>query len=135
MAAFDAPSREICTLRRISTNTPLQAFVTMNDPVYVEAAQALGRRLVREGGASLEERATYGVSLCLVRPPRPEQVAQIVSLWQSAAEGFRADKVAANSLATEPLGPLPEGADVAEMAAWTVVGNVLLNLDGVLTKR
>ncbi len=50
MAVFDAPSREICSLRRISTNTPLQAFVTMNDPVYVEAAQSLARRIVGEGG-------------------------------------------------------------------------------------
>src|SRR5207244_3435749 len=52
MATFDAPSRETCTVRRIRTNTPLQAFVTLNDPVYVEAAQALARRVIKEGGAS-----------------------------------------------------------------------------------
>ena len=55
MSTFDAPSREICTVRRVRTNTPLQAFVTLNDPVYVEAAQALARRIVARGGPSVED--------------------------------------------------------------------------------
>src|SRR4029077_4623659 len=80
MATFDAPSRELCTVRRIRTNTPLQAFVTLNDPVYVEAAQALARRIVREGGKSRADRARFGLRLCLVRPPRDEQVQQLVAL-------------------------------------------------------
>ena len=58
MASFDAPSREACRMRRERTNTPLQALVTLNDPVYVEAAQALGRRMVKEGGATIESRIT-----------------------------------------------------------------------------
>ena len=58
MAAFDAPSREICTFRRMPTNTPLQALVTLNDPIYVETAQAMGRRLVREGGATANRKPT-----------------------------------------------------------------------------
>src|SRR5205823_4410111 len=65
MATFDAPSREQCTLRRVQTSTPLQAFVTLNDPVYVECAQALARRIVKDGGATPEERAKYGLKLCL----------------------------------------------------------------------
>ena len=63
MATFDAPSREVCTVRRPRTNTPLQALVTLNDPVYVEAAQALARRMVREGGSTDPERAVRGLSL------------------------------------------------------------------------
>ncbi|HZY90543.1 MAG TPA: DUF1549 and DUF1553 domain-containing protein, partial [Gemmataceae bacterium] len=134
MTTFDAPSREICTVRRIRTNTPLQAFVTLNDPVYVEAAQALARRVVKEGGATAEGRARYGLRLCLCRPPSGAQVQRLLSLYQSEREHFRKDAKAALKLATDPLGPLPPGADAAELAAWTVVANVLLNLDGVLTK-
>jgi len=134
MATFDAPSRELCTVRRIRTNTPLQAFVTLNDPVYVEAAQALARRIVSEGGATTADRARFALRLCLVRPPRDEQVEQIVALYADELAHFRADIKSAEQLATDPLGPLPAGMDPAELAAWTVIGNVLLNLDGVLTK-
>jgi hypothetical protein len=70
MATFDAPSREVCTVRRPRTNTPLQALVTLNDPVYVEAAQALGRRMVREGGTTSPDRAARGFRLVLARQPR-----------------------------------------------------------------
>jgi hypothetical protein len=134
MATFDAPSRETCTLRRIQTDTPLQAFVTLNDPVYVEAAQALGRRLVREGGATVADRVRYGLQLCLARPPNDEQVKALVELYEKEAAHYRDREADAKKLATEPLGPLPENLSAAEAAAWTSVANVLLNLDGVLTK-
>jgi hypothetical protein len=134
MATFDAPSRELCSVRRIRTNTPLQAFVTLNDPVYVEAAQALARRIVREGGSSVEDRLGFALRLCLGRTPEPGQVAVLARLLAREHDHYRQDLEAARALATEPLGPLPEGMDAAELAAWTTVANVLLNLDGVLTK-
>jgi mono/diheme cytochrome c family protein len=134
MATFDATSRETCTVRRIRTNTPLQAFVTLNDPVYVECAQALARRIVKERGATAEERARFGLRLCLCRPPRAEQVKQVMELFQTEHAHYRKDAKAALALATEPLGALPAGWDAAELAAWTVVANVLLNLDAVLMK-
>jgi Protein of unknown function (DUF1553) len=134
MATFDAPSREICAIRRIRTNTPLQSFVTLNDPVYVEAAQALARRIVREGGSNLESRARYALQLCLARPPRAEQIDPLVSLHIAEHERFRKNPQAAVALATEPIGPLPPGMEPADLAAWTTVANVLLNLDGLLTK-
>jgi hypothetical protein len=134
MATFDAPSREICTVRRVRTNTPLQAFVTLNDPVYVEAAQALARRIVREGGTTVEDRARFGLRLCLARPPQPEQVQQVAALFQSEHAHYRENPKEALALATEPLGPLPPGMGAEDLAAWTVIANVLLNLDGVLTK-
>ncbi len=135
MAAFDAPSREICTLRRISTNTPLQAFVTLNDPVYVEAAQGLARRIVAEGGATVEDRSAFVLRLALARPPQEAQVNQLTALYRSELEHYRGHAKAAEQMATMPLGPLPAGYDVSELAAWTVVANVVLNLDGVLSKR
>jgi hypothetical protein len=134
MATFDAPSREICAVRRTRTNTPLQAFVTLNDPVYVEAAQALARRVVAEGGESDLDRVRYALRLCLSRPPAAEQVSALETLLKAERDRYARDRSAAVALATEPLGPLPPGADPAEMAAWTAVANVLLNLDGVLTK-
>ena len=134
LAAFDAPSREICSVRRVRTNTPLQALVTLNDPVYVEAAQALARRIVREGGSSADERLRYALLLCTGRQATDEQTAALAGLLEDELRRYRSDRAAAKTLATEPLGPLPAGLDEAEAAAWTVVANVLLNLDSVLTR-
>jgi hypothetical protein len=134
MATFDAPSRETCSIRRVRTNTPLQALVTMNDPVYVEAAQSLARRIVREGGSNPEEQARYALRLCLCRPPSDAQVRQVVALYQSEEQHYRQDEKSALQLATDPLGPLPAGQTAPQLAAWTVVANVLLNMDAVLTK-
>jgi hypothetical protein len=134
MAALDAPNRDVCSIRRVRTNTPVQAFVTLNDPAYIEAAQALARRIVHEGGASRAERCRYALRLCLVRPPQSRQVDQLLSLLTSAEhEYFERDAKAARALASAPFGNSADVNDV-ELAAWTVVANVLLNLDGVLTK-
>ncbi len=134
MATFDAPSREACTIRRTPTNTPLQAFVTLNDPVFVEAAQALARRIIREGGADTASRVNFGLQLALARPADPAAVEALVKLYESEHARYTADPEAARKLATEPLGPLPDGLNAAECGAWTAVANVLLNLDGVLMK-
>jgi hypothetical protein len=75
----------------------------------------------------------FALRLALTRPPQPVQVRTLVSLYESELARYRGDDVAAKKLATDPLGPLPAGMDAAEQAAWTVVANVLLNLDGVLT--
>jgi hypothetical protein len=134
MATFDAPSREVCALRRIRTNTPLQAFVTMNDPAFVEASQALARRVLKEGGGSPSERAAWALKLCLARPATQPQIDAVVALYESELAHYKSDVAAAEKLATEPLGQLPDGMSAPEAAAWTVVANVLLNLDGVLMK-
>jgi len=134
MATFDAPSREICTVRRTRTNTPLQAFVTLNDPVYVEAAQALARRIVRQGGETIEDRLQFALRLCTSRPPQQDQVEVLRSLYERELEQYEAHPQAAAEFATDPLGPLPEGWNAAELAAWTVVASVLLNMDAVLSK-
>ena len=131
---FDASPRQTCKVRPSVTNTPLHALTTLNDPVYVEIAQALARRIAQEGGATAEERARYGLSLCLCRPPAPEQVQQVLKLYQNERERYRKDAKAAAEMATSQLGPLPPGMEADDLAAWTVVANVLLNMDGVLTK-
>ena len=108
--------------------------MTLNDPVYVEAAQALARRIWREGGSLPDERAQFALRLCLARPPEPPQVQAIVKLYESELAHFQQHPDAARQLATEPLGPAPADMDLPQLAAWTVVANTLLNLDGLLTK-
>jgi hypothetical protein len=134
MSAFDVPSREFCVMRRVRTNTPLQAFVTLNDPAYVEAAQAMARRVLKEGGSTLEDRARFALTVVLCRPATAAQVSQITQLYQTELQHYRSNPEAAKSLNEGALGALPAGVDPAEVAAWTVIGNVLLNLDSVLTR-
>ena len=134
MTTFDAPSRETCTVRRTPTNTPLQAFVTLNDPVFVECSQALAERVVREGGNDTTARLRFALQLCLSRPPEEKQIKTLFKLYENEMAVYRADRESAQKLAKRPGRELPNDVDVAELAAWTVISNVLLNLDGVLTK-
>ncbi len=134
MAAFDAPSREICTLRRNRSNTPIQALVTMNDPVYVEAAQALARRMV-EFSKTPAEQVTNGFRRVLARTPSASELKRLLVLHDEAQADFKQDAKRAAEMATNPIGPIPAGADVADLAAWTTVAGVLLNLDETMMKR
>jgi hypothetical protein len=135
MTTFDVPSRTVCTVTRPRTNTPLQALVTLNDPVFVEAAQALARRMIKDGGDTVESRVSYGFRLCLTRPPHEKEVQRLADLFAKARSEYARSPKEALQLATDPLGPLPTGMDAVEVAAWTVVSNVLLNLDEMFAKR
>ncbi|MBX3440912.1 MAG: DUF1553 domain-containing protein [Planctomyces sp.] len=142
MDTFDAPSREVCTVRRTRTNTPLQALVTLNDPVYVEASQGLARRVLREvpdraadGADPTPARLDRAFRLCLARSPSSEEVRVLSDALKRLRERFARTPEEALVMATDPIGPLPEGGDAAELAAWSVLGNVLLNLDETLTRR
>ena len=135
MSTFDAPNRDTCVVRRARTNTPLQALVTMNDPVYVEAAQALARRTIEKGGKTTAEKAAFAFKACLVRPPTDGEVTRLVKLYDEAKAKFVKEPTKATQFATNPLGSLPKGMDVSEAAAWTVVANVIMNLDEMLMKQ
>ena len=133
MATFDAPSREICAVRRIRTNTPLQSFVTLNDEAYVEFAQALAHRVYSEGGESMGDRLKFALRLTLAQPVDARRLAALTELF----DGELAEYQKAPKDAKELFGgtvPVPHGASLAEMAALTVVANVLLNLDAILMK-
>ncbi len=139
LATFDAPSRETCTVRRIPTNTPLQAFVTLNDPVFVEASQALAQRaLLRaerhhgEGASAqrvVEEMLWCGVS----RAPEASQVNLALALFEDARDSFASDPDAALEFGFTAPDELEVPAP--ELAAWTLVASAVLNLDSVLTKE
>jgi mono/diheme cytochrome c family protein len=134
MITFDAPSREICTIRRIRSNTPLQALVTLNDPVYVEAAQALARRMLREADGSVESRIGFALRLALQRPADEAETGELAKLYEKRLAHYRAHPDDAKAFAGQPgLGPTAD-VPLAEAAAYTAVANVILNLDELLTK-
>lgn len=135
MVTFDVPGKSVCSLTRPRTNTPLQALVTLNDPVYVEAAQALARRMISEGGTSPADRIGRGFRLALIRPPHAEEVSRLVALQQRVEGEMSKNLKDAEALATDPIGPVPAGMNAAELAAYTVVANVILNLDETFVKR
>jgi hypothetical protein len=130
--ALDATSRETCTIRRIRTNTPVAAFALLNDPVYVEAAQALARQIVKHDGSNPRAAVDYGFRRVLARVPTEAEVDRLTALFEQQRERYSQDVGAAKKMATDLLGPAEEGTDLAALAAWTVVSNVLLNLDETL---
>jgi hypothetical protein len=134
LAAFDAPSREVCTLRRLPTDTPLQSFVTLNDPAFFEAAQAFARRILHEAKGGTRAKVKWALETALARPATPTQVAALMELRKKIARALRAKPGNARRLAASPVLPLPPNADVVELAEWTAIANVLLNLDAVLVK-
>ncbi len=129
---FDAPSREVSTVRRLRTNTPLQALTALNDPAFVEAARGLARRILAEAGPDPAARAQYGFRLCVVRSPDARELGLLVAAYRRELEHFRTDLTAAHAL-VRGAEPLADGS-LPELAAWTVVANILLNLDETLTK-
>ena len=134
--ALDATSRETCTIRRVPTNTPVAAFALLNDPVYVEAAQALARTIESMSTPSAAEGITYAFRRVLARPPTPAEVQRLVSLYESLRAALSISIARCSTEngdeRTRPGTGSPR--DMAELAAWTVVSNVLLNLDETLTK-
>jgi hypothetical protein len=131
--AFDAPSREVCAERRPRTNTPLQALATLNDKAFVECAAALARRMMTEARDGERERAIHGFRMCVARMPTQKELDYLLALFRENLEKYRKDAAAAKAMATN-AGTIPNGMDVAELVAWTVVANVLLNLDETITK-
>jgi hypothetical protein len=129
MTTFDAPNREVCTVRRTRTNTPLQALVTLNDSVYLEAAQGLAMRMMR-GGDTVADRIRYGFEVCVARPPNERELNRLAELFGEAVSEFAKSP---NDKAKK-IAP-PNASEPVELAAWTTVANVLLNLDETLMKR
>ena len=133
MATFDAPNREVCTIRRPRSNTPLQALVTLNDPVYVEAAQTLGKHMNESTGATAEK-VRLGFRLCLSRPPEEAELKRLLKFYQTAKAGYAKKPDQAKKLAGMDDSKKTQSADPIELAAWTALGNVLLNLDETLMR-
>jgi hypothetical protein len=113
LSTYDAPSREFCTVRRVRTNTPLQALTSLNDPYFFAAARAMAKRMIEEGGATPADRIRYGFLLTTSRKPSQTELEKVLKFYDTQA--------------SHPAG--------GELAAMTIVANVLMNTDEAITKE
>jgi hypothetical protein len=134
MVAFDAPSREECAPERSRSNIPQQALALLNAPTYVEAARAFATRILRECQGEPEARIAWAWQAALQRPPRAEEARTLRELWERHLAIYRTNSTAAAELLKIGLAPVPAGQDAAELAAWTHVARVLLNLHETITR-
>jgi hypothetical protein len=135
LATFDAPDREKCTGRRALTNTPLQALVLMNDPTYVEAARALAERTLLEGGTKENDRIAYAFRLATARRPSGREAGVLRKLLEQQRETYARDPQAATRLLSVGESARDKRLNSVEVAAWTTVTSVILNLDETVTKQ
>lgn len=131
-AAFDAPSREVMCERRVRSNTPIQALVTLNDPAFLAAARGLAQRVLSNQASTARERLVFAFQSCVARRPGPNEIRPLLSLFEEGLSRFSSNEAAAKAFAgvSEP----PADQTIAERASWTLIANVLLNLDETLTK-
>jgi hypothetical protein len=131
LQTFDAPVGESSCVRRALSNTPLQALTTLNEPLFVESAQALAAKTLKEGGATDDQRVVYAMRRCVARRPDADEKAELLALLhkEESAIGLKQ--------AHEMVGrqTAPNGFTETELAAWTAVSRVLLNLDETITKE
>ncbi|MBX7166249.1 MAG: PSD1 and planctomycete cytochrome C domain-containing protein [Pirellulales bacterium] len=133
LATFDAPDRETCTVRRARTNTPLQALILMNDPTYVEASRKLAERLLTEAGPGVDDRLALAFRLATARRPDERELAVLRRVLDEQLVAYRSRPEAAEELlhvgesAAAPVDPV-------ELAAWSVVCSMILNLDETVTR-
>lgn len=133
--AFDAPSREECTVERPRSNTPLQALVLLNDPIYVEAARVFAERVLHEGGKTTEDRLTFAYRWALNRQPAVEEIRVLTDLLVRHLEQYQQDKQAAQEILTVGDHRPTSALNPAELAAWTSVARTLLNLHETITRN
>ena len=134
LLAFDASTREECTVERTRSNTPLQALVLLDDPTYVEASRVFAARIVREGGDTEAARIAFAFRQVLQRPPAPREVGLLQKLYEQHLKQYQADEAAARALLAVGDAKPPEGIAPAELAAWTSVARVMVNLHETITR-
>jgi hypothetical protein len=135
MAVFDAPNREICTVERSLTNTPLQALVTLNDPTFIEAARKLAARVMQQEPGDAETQTRLAFRLLLVRSAEPKELGVLQEVYQDRLARYQADPAAADKLLAIGASPVDAALDRSRLAALTDVCHVMLNLSETLTRR
>ena len=135
LATFDAAARETCVVRQSRTNTPLQSLNLLNDVTFVEAARALGARMLRDSSENTASRIAHGFQLATARHPTPDELRVLTAGFERRLAQYKADPAAAAKLLTIGESPLDKSLDVVPWAAYTTVGNVLLNLDEFVTRE
>ncbi len=135
MTAFDAPSRETCTVRRERTNTPLQALLLMNEKQFLEASRGLAERSFREGGKGAAERIAWMFRVATARNPEGDELSELVREYNDHMGRFVKDFDSARKLVSAAGGSRDSAIDAAELASTTLVSNLILNLDEVVSKE
>ncbi len=138
LQSFDAPNGDFSCVRRTRSNTPLQALTTLNEPIFLECARALALRTVREGGPCDRDRLAYAFRRCLSRTPTEEESATLLALLHQETRRFEQPGADPWALAADDPRKPPElaaGMAPPQLAAWTAVARVLLNLDETITKE
>ncbi|MCI0621918.1 MAG: DUF1553 domain-containing protein [Acidobacteria bacterium] len=135
MISFDASNRETCTVRQTRTNTPLQALNLMNDVTYLEASRKLAERMLKEGGSREEERIAYALRLAAARPPKAEESKVLLDSLQRFLDRYQSDSKAALKYLSYGASPRDESLSPSELASYTAVASLILNLDETITKE
>ncbi len=135
MLLFDSPNREICTSKRSRSNTPLQALALLNEVTYIEAARRLAEQAIQLGGATPEARLTWAFRRATARPPEAAELKTLTAGLTSRLARFKDDEAAAKKLIAQGTSKPDPKLDPAELAAYTTVANIILNLDEVVTRE
>jgi hypothetical protein len=138
LTSFDAPNADLACARRTRSNTPLSALVSLNEPIFVEAARAMALRILREGGPNDEQRTDYAFRLCTGRRPKSAERSEILALLKLQRQRLADGWLSINEVATgetEQVPSVPSDATPQDAAAWTIAARVLLNLDETLSKN
>ncbi len=135
LAAFDAPSREECTNERPRSSTPLQALVLLNDPTYVEAARALAEKILHEAKGDAKSKLDYAYRRALSRAADSKETSVLLGVLAKHRAEYAANKAAAAKVLTVGEHPMPKDLDVVELAAWTSVARIILNLHETITRN
>jgi hypothetical protein len=134
LLAFDAPSREECTVERVNSNTPMQALALLNDPTYVEAARTLAEQVVRNAGHSVKDRINWTYMRALDRKPTSEEFKLLNALYQKQIDRYTHNPDNAGKLISAGDRPVPKDLNGSEVAAWTSICRVVLNLHETITR-
>lgn len=134
MQAFDATSREECTVERVNSNTPLQALALLNDPTYVEAARVLAEQVVRKAGTNVADRINWTFMRALDRKPNPEELAVLDGFAHKQINRYATNPEDAGKLIGAGEWPVPKDLKAPELAAWTSISRVVLNLHETITR-
>ena len=135
MLNFDSAGREACTVRETRTNTPLQALNLMNDVTFVEASRKMAERMMIEGGSTPAERVAYGYRLATAREPDAARSEVLVNAYQHHLDNYETNRKAALGLVTQGESKRNEELDLPELASYTTVASLILNLDETITKQ
>ncbi|MEX2261033.1 MAG: PSD1 and planctomycete cytochrome C domain-containing protein [Bryobacteraceae bacterium] len=135
---FDAPNGDISCVRRGRSNTPLQALTTLNEPLFLESARSLALRILQDGGGTDLERLSYAFRRCVSREPSEPETAELMALLKKQSRRLSDGWLSAWDVAgldVDKSPDLPKGTNPVQLAAWTAVSRVLLNLDETITKE